>query len=88
MYPPLFRNSAGLPVDPISSQAGEKKLAYTRHEPIGVVGQILPWNYPCKQSPTPRPLQFSIPELNRTTIKSSCWHGNSVLRSPPGTRSL
>ncbi|EIW79883.1 aldehyde dehydrogenase [Coniophora puteana RWD-64-598 SS2] len=24
----------------------EAKLAYTRHEPIGVVGQILPWNFP------------------------------------------
>ncbi|ETW78463.1 hypothetical protein HETIRDRAFT_454399 [Heterobasidion irregulare TC 32-1] len=24
----------------------EDKLAYTRHEPIGVVGQILPWNFP------------------------------------------
>jgi aldehyde dehydrogenase (NAD+) len=25
----------------------EQKLAYTRHEPIGVVGQIIPWNFPC-----------------------------------------
>jgi aldehyde dehydrogenase (NAD+) len=24
----------------------EQKLAYTRHEPIGVVGQIIPWNFP------------------------------------------
>lgn len=24
----------------------EDKLAYTRHEPIGVCGQIIPWNYP------------------------------------------
>ena len=24
----------------------EGKLAYTRHEPIGVVGQIIPWNFP------------------------------------------
>ncbi|KAI9461069.1 aldehyde dehydrogenase domain-containing protein [Russula earlei] len=24
----------------------ERKLAYTRHEPIGVVGQIIPWNFP------------------------------------------
>ncbi|KAF9526799.1 aldehyde dehydrogenase [Crepidotus variabilis] len=24
----------------------ENKLAYTRHEPIGVVGQIIPWNFP------------------------------------------
>lgn len=23
------------------------KLTYTRHEPIGVVGQIIPWNFPC-----------------------------------------
>jgi len=25
---------------------GENKLAYTRHEPMGVVGQIIPWNFP------------------------------------------
>ncbi|KAH0828790.1 aldehyde dehydrogenase domain-containing protein [Lanmaoa asiatica] len=24
----------------------DKKLSYTRHEPIGVVGQIIPWNVP------------------------------------------
>jgi aldehyde dehydrogenase (NAD+) len=24
----------------------ENKLTYTRHEPFGVVGQIIPWNYP------------------------------------------
>ncbi|RDB31085.1 Aldehyde dehydrogenase [Hypsizygus marmoreus] len=27
-------------------ETDEKKLIYTRHEPIGVVGQILPWNFP------------------------------------------
>ncbi|KAG5645480.1 hypothetical protein DXG03_006025 [Asterophora parasitica] len=35
--------------DKISGQTietDEKKLIYTRHEPIGVVGQILPWNFP------------------------------------------
>ncbi|KAI5818024.1 aldehyde dehydrogenase-like protein [Pyronema omphalodes] len=25
---------------------GPSKLVYTRHEPIGVCGQIIPWNYP------------------------------------------
>ena len=29
------------------SQTSEAKLTYTRHEPIGVVGQIIPWNFPC-----------------------------------------
>lgn len=24
----------------------EDKLIYTRHEPIGVAGQIIPWNFP------------------------------------------
>jgi aldehyde dehydrogenase (NAD+) len=24
----------------------EGNLSYTRHEPIGVVGQIIPWNFP------------------------------------------
>ncbi|KAG5220764.1 aldehyde dehydrogenase (NAD(P)(+)) ald [Salix suchowensis] len=35
--------------DKISGQTietDEKKLCYTRHEPIGVVGQIIPWNFP------------------------------------------
>jgi aldehyde dehydrogenase (NAD+) len=27
-------------------EVNEAKLAYTRHEPIGVVGQIIPWNFP------------------------------------------
>ncbi|KAI0319884.1 aldehyde dehydrogenase domain-containing protein [Amylostereum chailletii] len=27
-------------------ETSEAKLAYTRHEPIGVCGQIIPWNYP------------------------------------------
>ncbi|KAJ7198022.1 aldehyde dehydrogenase [Mycena pura] len=27
-------------------ETDEKKFAYTRHEPIGVVGQIIPWNFP------------------------------------------
>ncbi|KIK69171.1 hypothetical protein GYMLUDRAFT_35240 [Collybiopsis luxurians FD-317 M1] len=27
-------------------ETAETKLAYTRHEPYGVVGQIIPWNYP------------------------------------------
>jgi aldehyde dehydrogenase (NAD+) len=35
--------------DKISGQVidtDENKLVYTRHEPIGVVGQIIPWNFP------------------------------------------
>jgi len=27
-------------------ETSEKQLVYTRHEPIGVVGQIIPWNFP------------------------------------------
>nr|ALG75774.1 aldehyde dehydrogenase 4 [Tricholoma vaccinum] len=27
-------------------ETNENKLAYTRHEPYGVVGQIIPWNFP------------------------------------------
>lgn len=27
-------------------EVDESKMAYTRHEPIGVVGQIIPWNFP------------------------------------------
>jgi phenylacetaldehyde dehydrogenase len=31
---------------PLSAQPGGKFLAYTLREPIGVVGQIIPWNFP------------------------------------------
>jgi len=31
---------------PLSAQGGGKFLAYTLREPIGVVGQIIPWNFP------------------------------------------
>ncbi|KAH9947062.1 aldehyde dehydrogenase [Amylocystis lapponica] len=27
-------------------EVSEEQLVYTRHEPIGVVGQIIPWNFP------------------------------------------
>jgi aldehyde dehydrogenase (NAD+) len=27
-------------------ETNESRLAYTRHEPFGVVGQIIPWNFP------------------------------------------
>jgi aldehyde dehydrogenase (NAD+) len=27
-------------------EVNDNMLAYTRHEPIGVVGQIIPWNFP------------------------------------------
>ncbi|KAF5391120.1 hypothetical protein D9757_003049 [Collybiopsis confluens] len=27
-------------------ETDERKLTYTRHEPLGVVGQIIPWNFP------------------------------------------
>ncbi|KDR73217.1 hypothetical protein GALMADRAFT_251806 [Galerina marginata CBS 339.88] len=27
-------------------ETDERKLIYTRHEPLGVVGQIIPWNFP------------------------------------------
>ncbi|CAE7151171.1 unnamed protein product [Rhizoctonia solani] len=28
------------------AEIDDSRLAYTRHEPIGVVGQIIPWNFP------------------------------------------
>lgn len=30
-------------------ETNEQRLTYTRHEPIGVVGQIIPWNFPRMQ---------------------------------------
>ncbi|KAK3179134.1 mitochondrial aldehyde dehydrogenase [Lecanicillium sp. MT-2017a] len=44
----VFRYYAGW-ADKIYGQTIEtspEKFAYTRHEPIGVCGQIIPWNYP------------------------------------------
>jgi aldehyde dehydrogenase (NAD+) len=32
-------------------ETNEAKLTYTRHEPIGVVGQIIPWNFPRMRDP-------------------------------------
>ncbi|KAJ3782906.1 aldehyde dehydrogenase [Lentinula aff. detonsa] len=45
----LIRYYAGPWADKISGQVietDEGRLTYTRHEPIGVVGQIIPWNAP------------------------------------------
>src|SRR5271165_7201669 len=49
----LFRYMAGwatkIEGDTIPISAGSKRvqyLAYTRREPVGVVGQIIPWNFP------------------------------------------
>ncbi|KAI6146137.1 aldehyde dehydrogenase [Pisolithus tinctorius] len=43
-----IRYFAGL-ADKISGrviETTEERLTYTRHEPIGVIGQIIPWNFP------------------------------------------
>ncbi len=48
----LFRYMAGWATKiegntiPISSRTARKFLAYTLREPVGVVGQIIPWNFP------------------------------------------
>ncbi len=34
----------------IDSSAGRSMLTYTRREPVGVVGQIIPWNFPILMS--------------------------------------
>jgi acyl-CoA reductase-like NAD-dependent aldehyde dehydrogenase len=49
-------------------------LAYTRHEPISVVGQIIPWNFPLlmavwKPAPAPNPPSWSIPSLRCTSCR-------------------
>ena len=36
----------------------EAKLAYTRHEPLGVCGQIIPWNYPLMVTDKRKPLSI------------------------------
>jgi aldehyde dehydrogenase (NAD+) len=28
-------------------ETSKAKIVYTTHEPLGVVGQIIPWNFPC-----------------------------------------
>jgi phenylacetaldehyde dehydrogenase len=48
----LFRYMAGWATKiegntiPISAGGGQKYLAYTVREPVGVAGQIIPWNFP------------------------------------------
>ncbi|MFI0370585.1 aldehyde dehydrogenase family protein [Actinomadura sp. 1N219] len=48
----LFRYFAGWPSKlegstiPVSPRAGMRVLNYTVHEPVGVVGAIVPWNFP------------------------------------------
>ena len=34
-----------IPISAVTSP-GSEFLAYTRREPVGVVGQIIPWNFP------------------------------------------
>ena len=29
-------------------ETSKEKIVYTTHEPLGVVGQIIPWNFPCE----------------------------------------
>lgn len=40
-------------------ETSEAEFVYTRREPIGVIGQIVPWNFPCKYQQTP-PLHSSL----------------------------
>ena len=46
----LFRYMAGwatkIEGNTIPISAGSKFLAYTLRQPVGVVGQIIPWNFP------------------------------------------
>jgi aldehyde dehydrogenase (NAD+) len=68
-------------------QTDSNKLAYTLHEPFGVVGQIIPWNFPCT------PLFHSTPHLRLLIFFNSVlmlsWKlgpalatGNSVVLKP------
>ena len=34
-------------------ETDHRKLVYTTHEPFGVVGQIIPWNFPRMSFPLP-----------------------------------
>eukprot|EP00922_Rhytidocystis_sp_ex-Travisia-forbesii_P054076 GHVS01080225.1.p1 GENE.GHVS01080225.1~~GHVS01080225.1.p1 ORF type:complete len:534 (+),score=87.87 GHVS01080225.1:88-1689(+) len=35
-----------VPIQSLSQNGNNQYLCFTRHEPIGVVGQIIPWNFP------------------------------------------
>eukprot|EP00922_Rhytidocystis_sp_ex-Travisia-forbesii_P054073 GHVS01080222.1.p1 GENE.GHVS01080222.1~~GHVS01080222.1.p1 ORF type:complete len:525 (+),score=77.35 GHVS01080222.1:25-1575(+) len=35
-----------IPIQSLSANGNNQYLCFTRHEPIGVVAQIMPWNYP------------------------------------------
>ncbi|KAF8324536.1 NAD-dependent aldehyde dehydrogenase [Cantharellus anzutake] len=59
-------------------EVNDAKFAYTRHEPIGVVGQIIPWNFPLgmfawKISP-------ALATGNTIVIKPSEWTPLTAIR--------
>lgn len=41
-------------------ETNQNKLAYTRHEPVGIVGQICAWNFPSKRSRHALPFDSTI----------------------------
>lgn len=63
-------------------ETNDDKLVYTRHEPIGVVGQIIPWNFPRES-----PCDASCARTLKNLLQSSCSPGSSVPLSPRATRS-
>lgn len=70
----------------------EGKLAYTRHEPIGVVGQIVAWNFPRTSLPlcSMSPYQDAEERYDMVTpVMLMCWKlgpalacGNTVVFKP------
>lgn len=52
-------------------ESGPNKLAYTIKEPLGVCGQIIPWNYPLAMAAWKLGVRTnSISDINRVIVSS------------------
>ncbi|KAF8314575.1 aldehyde dehydrogenase domain-containing protein [Cantharellus anzutake] len=59
-------------------EVNDSKLAYTRHEPIGVVGQIIPWNLPLGMFTVK--IAPALATGNTVVIKPSEWTPLTAIR--------
>lgn len=66
-------------------ETDERKLVYSRHEPIGVVGQIIPWNFPRTWSWVPSSLLYAnimIVLMFSWKVAPALATGNSIILKP------
>ena len=70
-------------------ETDKNKLVYTRHEPIGVVGQIIPWNFPRTFLSRLFSSSNTLSDLIVFTVLMVCWKigpalatGNTIVMKP------